>query len=298
MRKGTFIGCIAIVLWSFSALFLSFSLDMPPFLLLAIHTFSASFLCFFIRTLKKGFPNTIFRTPFPVQDLLFPFTCIFFYEIFYILAFKYAPPAEANLLNYLWPILLVLLSGLIAGQKINLYSAVGALVAFAGVVALNTGASGSLNSFQLGHLFAVLAAIIWATYSALNRARATNSFVNPVPTVLFFSSIVAILLHFIFEDAWSFNFTSLFFATFLGISSGMGVFLWDIATKTGDVQMLGVISYLTPLLSTFILTFFGSPILTDNIIISSIFIVCGVLIASQKDVIAIIKRSSSRCFQS
>jgi len=57
----------------------------------------------------------------------------------YFAALQLAPPAEANLVNYLWPLLIVLLSAPLAGERLGWPHLLGALLGFAGVALLAFG---------------------------------------------------------------------------------------------------------------------------------------------------------------
>src|SRR5919112_1421086 len=80
------------------------------------------------------------RQPWPVWAL--GIGGLFGYHALYFTALRLAPPAEAGLINYLWPLLIVLFSALLPGERINAAHVVGALLGFAGVVTLVSGRTG------------------------------------------------------------------------------------------------------------------------------------------------------------
>ena len=95
---------------------------------------------------------------------------LFGYHALYFLALRFAPPAEAGLLNYLWPLLIVLFSSLLPGERLAPHHVIGAVLGLAGTVLLFAGNTGSVTPGQVpGLIAAFVAAFVWATYSVLSR---------------------------------------------------------------------------------------------------------------------------------
>src|SRR5581483_10007917 len=94
---------------------------------------------------------------------------LFGYHALYFLALRFAPPAEAGLLNYLWPLLIVLFSSLLPGERLAPHHIIGALLGLAGTVLLFSGnRGGGFAPGQLpGLIAAFVAAFVWATYSVM-----------------------------------------------------------------------------------------------------------------------------------
>jgi drug/metabolite transporter (DMT)-like permease len=81
-----------------------------------------------------------------------------------------APPVEANLVNYLWPLLIVLLSAPLAGERLGWPHLSGALLGFAGVALLAFGRGVHFTgAYALGYVLALGCALTWALYSVLSR---------------------------------------------------------------------------------------------------------------------------------
>src|SRR5204862_8311033 len=83
---------------------------------------------------------------------------LFGYHALYFLALRFAPPAEAGLLNYLWPLLIVLFSSLLPGERLLPHHIIGALLGLVGTVLLLMGGGGS--GFEAGQLPGLFAAFI------------------------------------------------------------------------------------------------------------------------------------------
>src|SRR2546423_14368855 len=85
-------------------------------------------------------------------------------------ALQLPPPAEANLVNYLWPLLIVLLSAPLAGERLAWPHLLGAFLGFAGVILLAFGGGVSVTgAHALGYALALGCAVVWSLYSVLSR---------------------------------------------------------------------------------------------------------------------------------
>src|SRR5207253_245285 len=164
-----------------------------------------------------------------------------------------APPAEAGLLNYLWPLLIVLFSSLLPGERLLAHHIIGALLGLAGTVLLLMGGGGS--GFEAGQLpglaAAFVAAFVWATYSVLSR-RLKAVPTDAVAGFCLATAVLAALMHGVLETTvWPENTLQWLSVLALGIGPvGAAFYAWDIGMKRGDIRVLGAASYATPLLST------------------------------------------------
>ena len=209
---------------------------------------------------------------------------LFGYHALYFLALRFAPPAEAGPLNYLWPLLIVLFSSFLPGERLALHHIVGALLGLAGTVLLFTGNSG--GGFAPGQIpglaAAFVAAFVWAAYSVMSRK------LKAVPTdavagFCLATAALAALVHGLVETTiWPETATQWLAIVALGIGPvGAAFFTWDIGMKRGDIRVLGAASYATPLLSTSFLILAGFAKPTATIAIAAILIAGGGLIAAK-----------------
>ena len=146
------------------------------------------------------------------------------FHFFLFLALRLAPPVEANLVNYLWPLLIVVLAPvLVPGIAWSTRHALGAVVGFSGAALLIGSGAANLGEGSLaGYAFAL------ACHGLFEPAYG--------PTAAVWPYVVA-----------------------LGVGPmGAAFFLWDRALKTVDPRVLGNLAYLTPLLSTLLLVASGS----------------------------------------
>jgi drug/metabolite transporter (DMT)-like permease len=204
---------------------------------------------------------------------------LFGYHAALFIALSTSPSVQANLVNYLWPLLIVLLAPLFSKKiKLNLRVVIGGLMGFIGASLAILSSSSSDGLFYSGYLFAFMAAVIWSTYSlATNRI---GSF--PTPSVGLFalvSGILSIAMHFVFETQVSLSSFDWMILVLLGLGPlGAAFYLWDYAIKRSNPQEIGLLSFLTPLLSTGFLLVITGQSLSWLLAIAAALIVGGSLI--------------------
>ncbi len=255
VRNATLSGLLAILLWSSLALLTTATAGLPAFQVLALG-FGFAALFGIVLTLLRGNWSELRQ---PLSALMLTTTALFGYHALYFIALKHAPAVEANLLNYLWPLLIVLFSGFLPGVRVRGMQIAGTLLGLAGAVILVTRGSGIeiQPRYLHGYLAAVGAAVIWAAYSVLNRRYAQV----PSSAIIVACAGVALLgalAHALFEQTMSPTMTQWGVLALMGIGPvGTAFLLWDHGTKHGDISLLGSLSYLAPLLSTLLLVWAG-----------------------------------------
>jgi drug/metabolite transporter (DMT)-like permease len=208
---------------------------------------------------------------------------LFGYHALYFAALRLAPPAEAGLINYLWPLLIVLFSALLPGERLKPAHVVGALLGFGGVVVL-MGARADLNvraEHALGYLCAFAGAFVWSGYSVLSR-RFGSVPTDAVAGFCLVTSALSLACHLAFETTvWPATATEWLALGALGIGPvGLAFYLWDIGVKRGDIRLLGVGSYAAPVLSTLFLVLAGYAEATVALALACALIVAGALVAA------------------
>jgi len=265
----------AIFLWASLASLATLLSNVPPFLLTGIGLIIGALVS--LPSLRHGV------TPWkiPVRTLLIGVYGLFGYHFMLFLALQSAPAVEANLVNYLWPLLIVLLSPIFTKSlSLNFRYVLAAISGFAGaVLAITSGGSGfAFSSIEVGYFFALAAAVIWATYSLATTK--VPSF--PTPAIGLFalvSGILAIGAHFIFEPAATISTTDWLLLLVLGVGPLGGAFyLWDAALKIGDPRRIGLLAFLTPLLSTALLVLVSGNSLSWQLLLATGLIVGGALL--------------------
>ena len=283
-KTATLIGFTAILMWAFLALLSTASGPIPPFQLTA--------MCFFLGGMT-GVISWTWR-PHAISSLKQSWQvwatgtfglCV--YHCLYFFAIQNAPPVEASLIAYLWPLLIVLFAALLPGEKLRGHHVIGALLGLAGAVAIITkgGAVGLSDGLKSGHLYALACAFIWSGYSVLSR-RFGDVPTDVVAGFCLITAVVAAVLHLALETTiWPAAQTQWLAIAVLGILPlGVGFYTWDYGCKQGDIMVLGAASYAAPLLSTLILLSAGFATWHWSIGLACLLITAGAVIAA-KDMI-------------
>ncbi|MBU0891837.1 MAG: DMT family transporter [Gammaproteobacteria bacterium] len=238
----------AIALWaSLASLGVSLT-HVPPFLLTGIALIIGS---------VPAWPFVL-RDPtqwrIPLRTLALGVYGLFAYHFLLFIALRHAPPVEANLVNYLWPLFIVVLSPVVLpGVSLRLPHVLAAVLGFAGAAIAIVGGRELSGTLAWGYLPALAAAFIWATYSLLTKRVAAF----PTTAIGLFglvSGVLSLLCHVALEPAASLHARDWALLAVLGLGPlGASFFMWDKALKLGDARHIGILSYLTPLASTALL---------------------------------------------
>jgi drug/metabolite transporter (DMT)-like permease len=273
---GIVYATLTISLWSLSAYFSAHLRRISPLLLVGISFTLAGLLGIrHIRTWKA--PLIVFGIGIGG---------LFGYQVLYFLAFQHAPAVEVNLINYLWPLFVVILSPVyLKGYSLRWNHILGALAGLLGAGIVVTG--GALH-FSLGRApgygYAAIAALIWASYSLLIKRY------QPLPDTLvsgfcISAGLLALGLFFLnrppLPEALILTRQECLFIIFMGIGPhGIAFLTWNLALKHGDPRVIGSFSYLIPLLSTLILVITGTGKLNTASAVGMVLIVAGILVGS------------------
>ncbi|WP_299662860.1 EamA family transporter [uncultured Ruegeria sp.] len=279
--RATAIGFVAVLLWSLLALFTVGSSPTPPLLLNAI-CFTIGGILGLIWTAANGGLGQLRHIAWTTY--LFGTIGLFGYHALYFSALRMAPAAEAGLIAYLWPLLIVLLSGLLPGEHLKPGHLIGACLGFAGAAVIITG--GGSAGFQAQHLpgygLALLCALTWSSYSVLSR-RLGDVPTSSVAVFCILTAIASWILHFAVEETvWPQSVLSWASTVALGLGPvGLAFYVWDIGVKRGDIQILGTASYAAPLLSTLVLVLAGIAAPSWGLAIAALFVTGGAAIAAR-----------------
>ena len=288
--RATLVGLLAIALWAVLALLTVVTGALPPFQLMAMTFAVAALMGLVSWPFRPGAARALWQ-PWPVWAL--GVGGLFGYHAIYFAALRLAPPAEAGLIAYLWPLLIVLFSALLPGESLRLHHVLGALLGLCGVVALAMGKGGfSVDPVYLpGYLLALACAFVWSGYSVLSRRFAAA----PTDSVVGFCLVTALLavpFHLAFEETvWPKDWLTWAGVLGLGLGPvGLAFYAWDRGMKQGDIKILGVASYATPILSTAMLVLAGFAEATAALGIACVLIVAGALLASKDQLAGSLRR--------
>jgi len=206
---------------------------------------------------------------------------LFGFHALYFASLARAPPAAANLINYTWPLLLVLLSAAMLQMRLTRRHLLGTALALSGCAALLSGGAAFPAGAMLGYGLAAASAVVWALYSVLAR-RFTQV---PSGAVVGFCGVTAVLaagLHGL-TGIWVVPGLLAWIAMIaMGIGPvGIAFALWDIGMKRGDPRLLGTLAFATPVLSTLLLTAAGLAPFTAITVLASVLVAVGGYVAAQ-----------------
>ncbi|KMN33894.1 permease [Chromobacterium sp. LK1] len=262
----------AILLWASLATLGAQTRSLPPFFVVGMCLLIGSLLS--IRRYRDW--------KVPPRTLLVGVYGLFGYHFLLFFAFRHAPAMEANLLNYLWPLLIVMLSPiLLPGTVLHGRHILAGILGFCGAALIVSGGKFALSGAHLGgYLLAIAAAIVWSTFSLLTRRL--PSFPNSaVGGFCLLSGLLSLLCHSLFEPSVAPSQTQWLSLILLGIGPmGGAFFLWDRALKEGDPRQIGSLSYATPLLSTLLLIGSGQGQLNAVAASAIVLILGGALLGS------------------
>jgi drug/metabolite transporter (DMT)-like permease len=278
--KATLIGFSAVLLWALLALFTVGTAPVPPFLLNALCFGIGGALGVVWLTLSGGW-QALRGVSWKVYA--FGTAGLFGYHALYFSALRLAPAAEASLIAYLWPLFIVLFSGLLPGEKLRPLHLIGAGLAFAGAALIVLRGGAQFDPAALPGLgLAFICAITWAVYSVMSRAFGAV----PTAAVVVYCVATAILsagVHLLAEEtAWPLD--GLGWAAVVGLGLGpvgLAFFTWDVGMKKGDIQLLGVASYAAPLLSTLALMAAGRAEASVTLLLAAALITGGAVLAAR-----------------
>ncbi len=280
--RDTLVGGTAILMWGALALLTTWSGSVPPFQLVAL-CFALAALLGVANWVASGEDPRRFLPRAPVVWLV-GVGGLFGYHFFYFMALRNAPAVEASLIAYLWPLLIVLFSALLPGNRLHWWHVVGAFIGLAGCALLVTGggAVAFRGEFAVGYAAAVACALTWSGYSVLSRRFQKI----PTGTVAWFcaaSAVLGILCHLAFEQTvWPQSAGEWLAVLGLGLGPvGAAFFAWDRGVKHGDIRILGVASYGAPLISTLLLIAFGKAEATLVVAVACLAIVGGAVLAAR-----------------
>ncbi len=268
----------AIALWA-SLASLGVSLrHVPPFLLTGVALLVGSLLAlpFVLKDRRQW--------RIPASTLLLGVYGLFGFHFLLFIALRHAPPVEANLVNYLWPLFMVVLAPLfLRGVKLRAAHVLAALLGFAGaavaILGARTGSAG--GGWAWGYLPALGSAFIWASYSLLTQR------VPAFPTAaigLFglVSGVLSLLCHWALEPAVALSGRDAVLVALMGLGPlGAAFFLWDRALKLGDARQIGILSYLTPLGSTALLMLVSGRALSWSIGLAAAMIIGAAVLGTR-----------------
>ena len=274
----------AIALWVSVASLGVLLKHLPPFLLTGVSLLIGGLL---------AVPQVL-RDPrqwrIPLSTLALGIYGLFGYHFMLFMALRLAPAVEANLINYLWPLLMVVLAPvLLKNMSLRLIHLGAALLGFGGAALAILGAANPVDALPspgsadrvAGYLAALAAAFMWSSYSLLTQRVAAF----PTAAIGLFalvSGLLSLLCHWVLEAPTSLSLRDGLLLALMGMGPLGGAFyLWDKALKLGDARQIGILSYLTPLGSTSLLVLVTGRQWSWSIALAALMIMLAALLGTR-----------------
>ncbi|MGM9428436.1 DMT family transporter [Hydrogenophaga sp. MI9] len=268
----------AIVLWAaLAALGVALS-HVPPFLLTGLSLLMGSAIALPLSRFDWR------QWKVPASTLALGVYGLFGFHFLLFIALRHAPPVQANLINYLWPLGIVVMAPLfLPDVSLTRRHVLAALLGFAGAALAILGRGGSAEVvWAWGYIPAAASAFIWASYSLLTKR------VKPFPTAAIgsfalASGLLSLVCHWWLEPATALSTRDLLLIAVLGLGPlGGAFFLWDAALKRGDARQIGVLSFLTPLLSTLTLLLVRGEMPGIPVVVAAAMIIGAAVLATRR----------------
>ena len=260
-------GLTAVLCWASLATFGNLLIHLPPFYILGV--------TFIIGSLPAWRKPTAMFTDWKLSS--WGILGYYAYHFFLFYSFRFAPAIEANLINYLWPMILVLLTPVFFREtRLKFYHFVGAGLAALGCGVLVFGKGADLKLENLfGYVLAFLAALSWPIYS-LGKKKLGEGTLFSIGGFCLGAGILCFVTHLLLEPRVVLQWHDAGILVLMGVGPfGLAFYAWDLALLRGDSRVIGALSYLTPVLSTLGLILFAGQTLTPASGLAMVLILSG-----------------------
>ena len=278
--RASLLALAAIVLWgSLAPLGVSLR-HVPPFLLTGCGLVVGSGIGLL---LSRG---RLAAWRVPARTLALGVYGLFGFHFLLFIALRHAPPVQANLVNYLWPLGIVLMAPwCLPGTRLHRLHILAAVLGFAGAALAILGGKdlpgSGLGGWAWGYVPALASAFVWASYSLwTQRVPAFPS--AAIGLFGLVSGLLSLLCHALLEPSVALGLRDGLLLLALGLGPlGAAFYLWDAALKMGDVRQIGVLSFLTPLLSTLALLWLRGEGPSMSVMLAALLIVGAAALGAQ-----------------
>ena len=279
MSPATLAGCGALILWAFLALLSRLAAGIPPLQLTAMG-FAIGGAVSLLVVLVRGQAVALRQPPLAWMHGI---GGLFGYHALYFLAFALAPAVEVNLINYLWPLLIVLLAAPIRRLPLGPARLAGVGLGFAGCAFLVGPGAAFPPEAIAGFLAALGCAVVWAVYSVTaGTPRLARVPTEAVAGFCLATATLAAALHLVFETTVAPDAGQWLAVLALGLGPvGAAFFLWDVGMKRGDPRLLGTLAYAVPVASTLLLIAAGEGEMSLRVAAATLMVAGGGIIAAR-----------------
>ena len=282
MKKQYLYAGISILFWSTTATVTKLLLgSLNSIQILLISSFFAFTFLLIINIIKGNLKQlNDYKFKDYMQIISIGLLGTFLYNLFLFLGINKMQASQAFIINYLWPIMIVIFACIILKEKLTLRKIIAILLSFIGVIIVTS--NGNLlnidNNSLIGALYCVLAAISYGLFSVLNKKKKYNKFISMM--LFYLVSCIICLLYILFTKEWYIpQGNQLIGLLWIGVfTSAIAFTSWALALDNGDTAKISNLAYITPFLSLI----WTGLILKENIsvyaIVGLIIIVMGIFI--------------------
>ena len=277
MNMSRYLALGAIVLWASLAMLGVRLAHLPPFWLTGVALLMGSVIALPL----SRFDFSQWRMPW--GTLVLGVYGLFGFHFLLFIALRHAPPVQANLVNYLWPLGMVVLAPLfLPGMKLHWRQVLAALLGFAGAALAIVGGQSVDGGLAWGYLPALASAFVWASYSLLTQ-RVPPFATSAIGLFALVSGVLSLICHTLLEPAAQVSAQDWPWLVLMGLGPlGAAFYLWDAALKRGNAQQIGLLSFLTPLLSTLLLLWHRGEPVSMSVALAAVMIVGAAWMGRQR----------------
>jgi len=278
--SATLNALAAIALWATLASLGTSLSHLPPFLLTGLALMIGSVMSWPLLLRNRR------AWAVPARTLALGVYGLFGFHFLLFIALRNAPPVEANLVNYLWPLFMVVLAPvLLPGVSLRPLHVVAALLGFAGaaiaILGARSGLSTDVGGSYWGFVPALGSAFIWASYSLWTQ-RVPAFPTTAIGLFGLVSGALSLVCHALLEPSVSLSSRDWLLVTLCGLGPlGAAFFFWDMALKRGDARQIGILSYITPLASTALLLIVTQRPLSWTIALAAVLIISAAVMGTR-----------------
>lgn len=282
MKKNYIYAFTTVLIWStMAATVKKILFDIPNLEALSISSYFAFIFLLFIN-IKTGTIKEMRQLSVKDYGVMsgLGFIGLFVYSALYYYGLAQLSSQEACILNYLWPIMLVVFSCIILKERMTLMKGLAMVCSFAGIVILSTGDIGAANgNTALGIVSCVIAAACYGLFSVLNKRADYNQNISMM-VIWLVVAVCSMVLGLLTENWVPIRGIQWLGILWLGVViDAVAYLLWALALKgTENTAKIANLAFLTPFLSLVVSAVFLKEKIQLRAIIALIFIIGGILL--------------------
>lgn len=201
---------------------------------------------------------------------------------FYFLALESGDPAAVTLITYTWPLGFMLVCDRLAGRGLRIATLFGGVIAFAGVAPLLMQNPGGLGMTPVAYLAGLASGASWIVFSVYLREAGPLSLAD-YRGLFLRAALVALPLHLVFENApGAPHFSDWMAAALIGLGPyGLAFMAWGYAPRQGPATLLGVMTYLVPVVSATLLVALGWTAPSVELVLAAAGVCAGAVVSER-----------------